>query len=176
MPLPVALVDEELTVIDASEAYAELAGTEFAGLVGAPLAVVFPTGAAAEAARAAVAGGSRFEGTAIAEPSGFVVRVRIAAFDDEARRALALVSSEEGRGEDADRLHEVYAAIRAIKHEINNPLTGALGNINLLLRRADLDDKTRRRLATAEQEIKKVSQLVLRLSELAPQQAKSTPS
>jgi signal transduction histidine kinase len=66
-----------------------------------------------------------------------------------------------------ERIDALMLSIRRIRHEINNPLTGALGNINLLLRREDLDEKTRRRLTTAEQEMKKISEIVTRLAELA---------
>jgi signal transduction histidine kinase len=175
MPLPVALVDRDLLVHDASETYAEIAGAGLPSLLGAPLAVVFAADDAVERARRAVAEGARFEGWGATVPSGFAVRVRIEALDGEDRRALALISLESER--DATRLAELYAAIRAIKHEINNPLTGALGNITLLLRRADLDEKTRRRLATVEQELKKVNHVVLRLSDLAPSpEVKPTPN
>src|SRR6185436_17996936 len=46
----------------------------------------------------------------------------------------------------------------------------ALGNINLLLRRDDLEEKMRRRLTVAEREMKKIGQIVIRLAELAPPQ------
>ncbi len=177
MPLPVALVDRDLIVLDASDAYAALAGAELSRLRGAPLAVIFPDEAASLAARGAVAGASAYEGGAVATPSGSAVSVRIIGIEGEQQNALALVDAQADGLTNSPRLAEIYASIRAIKHEINNPLTGALGNINLLLRRQDLDEKTRRRLATAEQEIKKVSQIVLRLSELAPApQVRSTPS
>jgi nitrogen-specific signal transduction histidine kinase len=69
-------------------------------------------------------------------------------------------------GEADERIEALMLSIRRIRHEINNPLTGALGNINLLLRRDDLDEKTRRRLTTAEQEMKKISEIVARLADL----------
>jgi signal transduction histidine kinase len=175
LPLPVALVDHDLIVHDANEAYTRLAGVESAELVGVPLAITFPSVDAADAARSAASGGSAFEEAGML--GSHRVTVRIASLDGADDRALVFVTAgSEGDGDDP-RLGELYSAIRAIKHEINNPLTGALGNINLLLRRSDLDEKTRRRLATAEQEIKKVSQIVLRLSELAPTtHVNSTPT
>jgi nitrogen-specific signal transduction histidine kinase len=165
MPLPVALVDRDLVVHDASEAYSAFVGVELRLLLGTSLQVAFADAEAATAAREAAGGAAPFDATATLAPDGQPVRVRIAGLDGEEGRALVVVTPADS-GEEP-RVAELYAAIRSIKHEINNPLTGALGNINLLLRRADLDDKTRRRLATAEQEIKKVSQVVMRLSELA---------
>jgi signal transduction histidine kinase len=170
MPTPVALVDRDLIVHDASGAYAEIVGEALSSLLGAPLAVEFAEGEAARA-REAVGSGEGFEAAGVARGT-LAVRVRLEALDGEGRSLAFLEPAADG--EDA-RLDELYGAIRAIKHEINNPLTGALGNINLLLRRTDLDEKARRRLATAEQEIKKASQIVLRLSDLDPG-SKTTPS
>jgi signal transduction histidine kinase len=174
MPLPVALVDRDLVVYDASDAYAETAGATLSSLLGARLAVEFADGDM-ERAREAVGTGAAFEADAVARGS-VAVRVRLEALDGDDRALAFLQPAAEADGE-SSRLVELLGAIRTIKHEINNPLTGALGNINLLLRRTDLDEKTRRRLATAEQEIKKASQIVLRLADLEPSSTpKTTPS
>jgi len=174
IPIPVAIVDRDLAVCDANEAYARLFGEDLSSLLGAPLAVIFATGDLAAGARAAASGGDAFS-TEAAAAGGIPVRVRVESIEDEEEpRGLAIITPSGDVSVD-DRLLELFAAIRVIKHEINNPLTGALGNINLLLRRSDLDEKMRRRLATAEQEIKKVSLIVVKLSELAPTpEAKTT--
>jgi signal transduction histidine kinase len=155
-----ALVDFELTIFDATDAFALRRGAAAGSLVGTKLDGL---GRTDEIARAVQEGRS-----ASFEPDGDGrggVRVHPIRLDD---RLLALVIPDGGGEAGADQLQSVFASIRTIKHEINNPLTGALGNINLLLRRDDLDEKTRRRLTTAEQEIKKVSQLVVKLAEIAP--------
>jgi signal transduction histidine kinase len=90
-------------------------------------------------------------------------------------QSMAVVHVAEASANSSNALAEIQSAIREIRHEINNPLTGALGNINLLLRRDDLDEKTRKRLTTAEQEIKKVSLIVLKLADLAPRGGDGSP-
>lgn len=48
------------------------------------------------------------------------------------------------------RLDEVIDLVAHIRHEINNPLTGVLGQAQLLLRE-DLSDRARKRAQTIEQ-------------------------
>ena len=48
------------------------------------------------------------------------------------------------------RIDEVAEVIARVRHEINNPLTGVLGQAQLLLRE-ELDEKTRKRVQTIEQ-------------------------
>ena len=155
LPVPVALVDAELVVHDASDAYFALVGVSRESAIGAPLAVALPPGAASMATV-----GGELE----LELGGRPARLRIEPLDvDPARAVAVLVESS-----DDVRFAQLFATVRSIKHDINNPLTGALGNITLLLRRPDLDEKTRKRLTTAEQELKKISQIVVRLADLAP--------
>ncbi|MBK6313644.1 MAG: PAS domain-containing protein [Blastocatellia bacterium] len=166
LPLAAAVVDENLTVRDANEAYAAMAGGAVAG---ARLAVFFEPatteGDPRDSARSAIKGCEAF--ACDGHSGDRHVRIEIAPLtvDGEPLAVVLLVDLGDG-GE--SQLEEIRSAIRTIKHEINNPLTGALGNINLLLRRTDLDEKTRKRLSTAEQEIKKVAQIVQRLADLAP--------
>lgn len=47
------------------------------------------------------------------------------------------------------RLEETAALVARIRHEINNPLTGVLGQAQLLLRE-DLSEKSRKRVETIE--------------------------
>ncbi|HEX5707669.1 MAG TPA: histidine kinase dimerization/phospho-acceptor domain-containing protein [Pyrinomonadaceae bacterium] len=49
------------------------------------------------------------------------------------------------------RLEEVADLAARIRHEINNPLTGLIGQAQLLLRDATLNDSARRRVQTIEQ-------------------------
>jgi signal transduction histidine kinase len=48
------------------------------------------------------------------------------------------------------RMDEVAQVIARVRHEINNPLTGVLGQAQLLLRE-ELSEKTRKRVETIEQ-------------------------
>ena len=48
------------------------------------------------------------------------------------------------------RIDEVAEVIARVRHEINNPLTGVLGQAQLLLRE-ELDEKTRKRVQTIEE-------------------------
>jgi signal transduction histidine kinase len=59
------------------------------------------------------------------------------------------------------RLNEIIEFIGRVRHEINNPLAGVLGQAQLLLRE-ELNDKARKRAETIEQ-------LALRLGEIVAQ-------
>ena len=48
------------------------------------------------------------------------------------------------------RIDEVAEVIARVRHEINNPLTGVLGQAQLLLRE-ELSEKTRKRVQTIEE-------------------------
>lgn len=167
LPVALAIVDHELVVLDASEAYALLARTSLGDVVGQPLGVAFD-GTDTSAVGSAVRTGIEIDATGVLADGP--IRVRMAGIDAGSNghsRALVVVTPANDP-EAASALAEIQDAVRTIRHEINNPLTGALGNINLLLRQANLDEKTRKRLTTAEQEIKKVSLIVMKLADLAP--------
>src|SRR5688572_29577786 len=53
----------------------------------------------------------------------------------------------------------VAALVARVRHELNNPLTGVLGNAQLLLRE-DLSDKVRAR-------VKKIEELAMRTTDIA---------
>ena len=48
------------------------------------------------------------------------------------------------------QLDEIAGMVARVRHEINNPLTGVLGQAQLLLRE-DLSDKARKRVETIEE-------------------------
>jgi signal transduction histidine kinase len=70
-------------------------------------------------------------------------------------RVRALVAEYEAR------LDEVADLITRVRHEINNPLTGVLGQAQLLLRE-ELNDKARKRAETIEE-------LAIRLRDIVAQ-------
>jgi signal transduction histidine kinase len=64
--------------------------------------------------------------------------------EDEKQKLRQLVLAYEAR------IDEVAEVIKRVRHEINNPLTGVLGQAQLLLRE-DLNEKTRKRVQTIEE-------------------------
>lgn len=186
LPVAVAVVDSRLLIRDVSQGFAKLVGIEDmdaargTSLFGTP-GIEMPRSDLVTKIRSAVETGESISCSLDANPSSDppsqtrvwveILPVEPSAADE--RLAIVVVATTTN-ATPVNELASLQTGIRAIKHEINNPLTGALGNINLLLRRSDLDEKTRKRLTTAEQEIKKVSQLVLRLAELLPSQRVQT--
>ncbi|MFQ5500399.1 MAG: histidine kinase dimerization/phospho-acceptor domain-containing protein [Candidatus Zixiibacteriota bacterium] len=69
---------------------------------------------------------------------------------------------------DSERLTAIIETAVTVNHEVNNPLTAILGNIQLLLmKRTDLDDDLRAKLKTVEEsamKIRDVTQKLLRLT------------
>jgi signal transduction histidine kinase len=66
----------------------------------------------------------------------------------------------ENQSEDkgAHKLHRV-------RHEINNALTAVLGNTQILLLRANLDEKSRVRIEKIEEQAKRIRELAAELKE-----------
>jgi signal transduction histidine kinase len=64
-----------------------------------------------------------------------------------------------------DRLDEVAQLVAHIRHEINNPLTGVLGQAQLLLRE-DLTDRARKRAETIEELAIRIRDIVAQLREV----------
>jgi signal transduction histidine kinase len=63
------------------------------------------------------------------------------------------------------KLDEVAGLIARVRHEINNPLTGVLGQAQLLLRE-DLNDKARKRAETIEELAIRLRDIVAQLREV----------
>ncbi|HYN86093.1 MAG TPA: histidine kinase dimerization/phospho-acceptor domain-containing protein [Pyrinomonadaceae bacterium] len=72
----------------------------------------------------------------------------------ELRRAVAACEA---------RLEEVADMAARIRHEINNPLTGLIGQAQLLLRDSTLSEPARRRVQTIEQLAGRIRDLVAEL-------------
>lgn len=64
-----------------------------------------------------------------------------------------------------NRLDEVAELVARIRHEINNPLTGVLGQAQLLLRE-DLSEKARKRAQTIEELAIRIRDIVAQLREV----------
>lgn len=63
------------------------------------------------------------------------------------------------------KLREIADLVAHVRHEINNPLTGVIGQAQLLLR-SDLDDTARRRVETIEQLASRIRDTVARLRDV----------
>lgn len=73
--------------------------------------------------------------------------------------ANSLVASYEAK------LDEVADLITRVRHEINNPLTGVLGQAQLLLRE-DLSDRARKRVETIEELAIRIRDIVAQLRQV----------
>jgi signal transduction histidine kinase len=95
--------------------------------------------------------------------------------EDEARpHASAEEQLSHVVGECEARLAE-YAALAAhVRHEINNPLTGLIGQAQLLLRE-ELSDTARRRVQTIEQLANRIRDTVASLREIQTPQPGQRP-
>ena len=76
--------------------------------------------------------------------------------EEELRRLIA---------EHEAKLTEIADLVAHVRHEINNPLTGVLGQAQLLLR-SELDDVARRRVETIEQLASRIRDTVARLRDV----------
>jgi nitrogen-specific signal transduction histidine kinase len=76
--------------------------------------------------------------------------------NDADEKIRALVADYEAR------MDAVADAITRVRHEINNPLTGVLGQAQLLLRE-ELSEKTRKRVETIEQLAIRIRDIVAKL-------------
>lgn len=63
------------------------------------------------------------------------------------------------------RIEEIAELVARVRHEINNPLTGVLGQAQLLLRE-DLNDKARKRAQTIEDLAIRLRDIVAQLREV----------
>jgi signal transduction histidine kinase len=78
---------------------------------------------------------------------------------DEREKFRALAASYEAR------LDEVAELITRVRHEINNPLTGVLGQAQLLLRE-DLPERARKRAETIEEMAIRIRDIVAELRQI----------
>ena len=63
------------------------------------------------------------------------------------------------------KLTEIADLVAHVRHEINNPLTGVIGQAQLLLR-SELDETARRRVETIEQLASRIRDTVARLRDV----------
>jgi signal transduction histidine kinase len=95
--------------------------------------------------------------------------------ENESRPGGAAARGEERRRAAADceeRMTEFAALAAHVRHEINNPLTGLIGQAQLLLRE-ELSDTARRRVETIEQLANRIRDTVASLREIQTPQPSS---
>ena len=74
-------------------------------------------------------------------------------------------SDKDQLAEYRSKLEETAALVARIRHEINNPLTGVLGQAQLLLRE-DLSERSRKRVQTIEDLALRLRDVVAQLREV----------
>ena len=75
------------------------------------------------------------------------------------------------------QINEIADLVSRVRHEINNPLTGVLGQAQLLLRE-ELSDKARKRAETIESLARRLTDIVAELRQVQrpPKAAGATPA
>jgi len=71
------------------------------------------------------------------------------------------------RLKESEKLAALGRMLSGAAHEINNPLTGVIGNVDMLLRGDHLDPDTRERLETVRREGQRVAALVRHLLKIS---------
>ncbi len=87
---------------------------------------------------------------------------------DEVTRLRAQLAAYE------DKIDEIADLVSRVRHEINNPLTGILGQEQLLLRE-ELNDKARKRAETIEQLARRLAATVAELRQVQKPARVSVP-
>lgn len=97
--------------------------------------------------------------------------IQQAAAGEEAVRLRALVADYE------NQINEIADLVSRVRHEINNPLTGVLGQAQLLLRE-ELNDRARKRAEIIEQLARRLTDIVaeLRLVQRPVRASRANPS
>ena len=72
---------------------------------------------------------------------------------------------------DPERYREIVELVRRVRHDASNPLTAALGNVQLLLEDSELrDEGVRETLGVVESELRRLMEILKQL-----QQVKAEP-
>ena len=79
--------------------------------------------------------------------------------DQTIQKQLELIAKYE------TRINEIAELVAHVRHEINNPLTGVLGQAQLLLRE-ELNEKARKRVETIEQLAMRLRDIVAELRQV----------
>jgi len=76
---------------------------------------------------------------------------------------------------DDERLQAIIDLVRRVRHDANNPITAALGHVQLLLEDpAVRDEDVRESLRVVESELRRLTDILRRLNEIKPPDSSST--
>ncbi len=76
---------------------------------------------------------------------------------------------------DSEGYREVVNLVRRVRHDASNPLTAALGNVQLLLEDpAVTDESVREGLEVVESELRRLAEILKRLNEIKVEEGTST--
>jgi signal transduction histidine kinase len=68
---------------------------------------------------------------------------------------------------DGDRLKSIVDLVRRVRHDANNPITAALGHVQLLLEDPAIrDEEVRESLRVVESELRRLTEILRRLNEV----------
>lgn len=68
-----------------------------------------------------------------------------------------------------ERINEIVALVRRIRHDANNPITAALGHVQLLLDDpAVTDPEVKDSLQIVESELRRLTEILKRLGDIKP--------
>ena len=87
------------------------------------------------------------------------------AFLDPGETRISMAEHEDQIAQYRLKLEETAALVARIRHEINNPLTGVLGQAQLLLRE-ELSERSRKRVQTIEDLALRLRDIVAQLREV----------
>lgn len=75
---------------------------------------------------------------------------------------------------DAEGYREVVSLVRRVRHDASNPLTAALGNVQLLLEDpAVTDESVREGLEVVESELRRLAEILKRLNDVKAEEGTS---
>jgi len=74
-------------------------------------------------------------------------------------------------------LREIFELVREVRHDLNGPLTSALGNVQLLLEDPALSDpEVKAALRDVESDLRRLAAMVRRLSDVRDPDADARPA
>lgn len=87
---------------------------------------------------------------------------------DRLSQAMAELKNTQNQMAQSEKHRSLSAVVSGFAHEINNPLTGILGYIELMELQSDLTDMTRKRLASMKAQALRIKGIISDLSQLDP--------
>jgi signal transduction histidine kinase len=169
IPLGLALLDSSGKILQANPPAALRARRAARDLVGQDFFVTFglPEGRAAFA-EAVRAGGPPPKPALDLDASDAVVRIRSVSHGGGAGCIAVFepAHSDARLRRLAEAWEAAYAIIREVRHEINNPLMGVMGQVELLQARTDLTPPVAHKIASIRHESERIRAMAAKLAEI----------